>query len=221
MHRVARKCLEALVPKGATHRFRFGPLRGAKACIDWQWDLTVVLGRHEPELHAHYARLVKRGMRCFDVGMYRGWDALLVAHLSEGPTVSFDGNPQCIEGASRFLAPSGRDIRLLCQYLTDGTGGGPTLDDAVIDNFVPNFVKIDVEGAELQVLNGAKKMLSQHRPCLIIEVHSASLESECVRLLDQNRYRVAIVPRRGRVFSEGRSLAHNQWLVCEPLPSPC
>lgn len=217
MHRFARKCLEALVPRGSTYRFRLGPLRGAKACIDWQWDLAVVLGRHEPELHDHYRRLVKRGMRCFDVGMYRGWDALLMTHLSEGSTVSFDGNPQCIEGASQFLAPSGRDIRLLCKYLTDGSDGGPTLDAASIEIFVPQFVKIDVEGAELNVLNGAQQLLSRHRPSLILEVHSVSLERDCASLLDQNRYRVTVVRRRKSLFTEGRSLAHNRWLVCEPL----
>jgi FkbM family methyltransferase len=34
----------------------------------------------------------------------------------------------------------------------------------------PQFMKIDVEGHELSVLKGAKKMLAQHRPPMILEV---------------------------------------------------
>jgi len=59
-----------------------------------------------------------------------------------------------------------------------GPGGGPVdtitvrcerLDDALPDDIRPVFVKIDVEGAEEQVLLGAVETLSRHRPVVAFE----------------------------------------------------
>src|SRR4051812_10824205 len=41
-----------------------------------------------------------------------------------------------------------------------------TLDDALPDGFRPALVKIDVEGGELEVLLGARRVLAEHHPIL-------------------------------------------------------
>jgi FkbM family methyltransferase len=43
------------------------------------------------------------------------------------------------------------------------------LDDVLPEDFRPDFIKIDVEGAELQVLRGAERVLSEHRPPIWFE----------------------------------------------------
>jgi FkbM family methyltransferase len=48
-----------------------------------------------------------------------------------------------------------------------------TLDSlADVLEVVPDLVKIDVEGAEIKVLRGARKLASQHRSRFIVEMHS-------------------------------------------------
>ena len=69
-----------------------------------------------------------------------------------------------------------------------------TLDDYVQAASVPRvrLLKLDVEGCELAALNGARRLLSEHRPLVWVELHVASAArlqyhpSEIVSLLQQD-----------------------------------
>lgn len=57
-----------------------------------------------------------------------------------------------------------------------------TVECLTIDSFIattgariPQFMKIDVEGAEMMVLRGGKSFFKQHRPVIFMEVHNISL----------------------------------------------
>jgi FkbM family methyltransferase len=52
----------------------------------------------------------------------------------------------------------------------------------------PDVIKIDVEGAELRVLKGAKNILMQARPSVLLSVHSAELRDACLAYLDALQY---------------------------------
>lgn len=56
----------------------------------------------------------------------------------------------------------------------------------------PQVIKIDVEGAEVEVLQGGKKTLETHKPILFIEAHSESLKAECTELLTSFGYNVTV-----------------------------
>jgi FkbM family methyltransferase len=63
-----------------------------------------------------------------------------------------------------------------------------------LDSFVstsgepPILVKIDVEGSESAVLRGSSKTMAEHRPVLLIELHSPEQDVEVGRLLQQHDY---------------------------------
>lgn len=58
-----------------------------------------------------------------------------------------------------------------------------TLDDFVREHRPPTVVKVDVEGAEEEVLVGAEGVLRTSRPALICEIHNAqAAEGVCKRL---------------------------------------
>jgi len=44
-----------------------------------------------------------------------------------------------------------------------------TLDESLPEGFAPALVKIDVEGAEGEVLRGARRILERHRPVVLLE----------------------------------------------------
>lgn len=59
-----------------------------------------------------------------------------------------------------------------------------TVDQMVTETgLVPDVLKVDVEGAEEQVLKGAAHTLSNARPVVLLGVHSAALRSSCTSYL--------------------------------------
>lgn len=64
-----------------------------------------------------------------------------------------------------------------------------TLDALLADFRSPNFMKVDVEGAEAVVLEGAERVLSECRPILYIEVGSEQRD-RVTGILQRHRYRL-------------------------------
>jgi FkbM family methyltransferase len=93
------------------------------------------------------------------------------------------------------------------------------LDDEVETLPVPDFIKVDVEGLEFDVLSGAGKVLREHQPDLFIELHGSTLENKIgnatrvLELLFDCGYRVYDVERRqpitaGETFQTAPSHIH-------------
>lgn len=63
------------------------------------------------------------------------------------------------------------------RFMADNTGDSAPLKCVALDDFVanhpaPNAIKCDVEGAELEVLRGAEKLIQKSRPWILGEMHS-------------------------------------------------
>ena len=63
------------------------------------------------------------------------------------------------------------------------------LDDFADGGLRPHLIKIDVEGAESEVLEGAVETISASRPHLLVEVHTSTEEVAVSRFLSENRYK--------------------------------
>jgi FkbM family methyltransferase len=86
-----------------------------------------------------------------------------------------------------------------------------TIDDVVETNEAapPNVIKIDVEGAEAQVLTGMAKTLCLHRPSIVCELHAT--QGEVGRLLAAMGYSMRPLWRRVR----GR-MQESRHIVAQP-----
>jgi len=57
----------------------------------------------------------------------------------------------------------------------------------------PDFIKIDVEGAEEFVLKGAQQVLKEKKPFLMIEVHSPEIGKRCMGLLKEHYNNITVL----------------------------
>jgi FkbM family methyltransferase len=91
-------------------------------------------------------------------------------------------------------------------HLSNGAAGLAipvvTLDDLVAEQKAPHpdYMKIDVEGAELQVLLGAGSILRTSRPTIFLATHSHDLHASCCELLRKMEYQLR--PVAGDKLSE-------------------
>ena len=67
------------------------------------------------------------------------------------------------------------------------------LDDIATKIAAPDAIKCDVEGAEIEVLLGAKQILMEHKPWIVCELHSDDNRIAAGEILKQFNYRIETV----------------------------
>jgi hypothetical protein len=188
--------------------------------IDFRHHTKLYLGLYEVELNRFIRELCPRGSDCFDVGGQSGYDALIFAKLSGSRVLSFECDPTAVATMHRVFAANPTVHALL--EVAEATvaarshplAGRLALDDAAYGphGFVPDLVKIDIDGGEAQALQGAQRLLRDRHPHLIVETHSPELELACAELLQAAGYVPTVVDQR-TWLKDLRPIPHNRWLV--------
>lgn len=197
--------------KGA--RFILGAMSGEGG------GATVYFNRTETEQTAAMIKVVKSGNTFFDIGANIGYYSILASRLvgKKGKVVAFEPLIRNISYLHRHVELNGADnVRVLPFALStgntilsfstgensamghlDANGGGEMLVPTVsLDeiaqrlDLLPNVMKIDVEGAEMDVFRGAERVLTEAHPTIFLSTHSAELRENCKALLEDHGYRV-------------------------------
>jgi hypothetical protein len=154
-------------------------------------------------------------MTSFDVGAQHGYDSLAIAKRTGAAVAAFECDAECLDGmrASFALNPLLAPLIHPVQATVGTHVGGLGLDDwAYNGGFVPDFIKLDIEGGELEALRSAERILSDRHPALVVEVHAEQLERDTGALLMGYGYRPLVVSQR-RLWPDRRPAKHNRWLV--------
>jgi FkbM family methyltransferase len=190
---------------------RSGPLQGVRLLIDPQREKYYWTGRYERAVQEALEALVRPGDVVWDIGAHIGFFSLLASRLvgDSGHVVAFEPAAENrsrleknislneahnvavrSEAVGSERGPAVLHSRGSSSMWTLRRGGVAaasrvvsciTLDDVVRNARPPTLIKIDTEDFEPDVLRGARCLLSEHRPTVVIELHS-SLISECVAL---------------------------------------
>jgi Methyltransferase FkbM domain len=200
-----------------------GPARGIRMQLDFSGQTPKYLGMFEWELHHFYRQVLPSAQLVFDVGGAEGYCALLYAANSPGRIVTFEPNPSEVDLLRANIDRNpGFDGRILIKQAMVGRQNGSdstTIDDVAKETGAPDFIKVDVDGGELDVLTGGENTLREHRPHLVVETHTHQLEQQCGSLLVEYGYRPVIKHNR-RIWREERGGApHNRWLLAAGSPS--
>jgi len=80
----------------------------------------------------------------------------------------FEYDPESIEALKATFEPWKNKVQIIGKYVSDDISNSHTTLDNFFAEENPSFIKVDVEGAELDLLHGAKKILSSKSPMKFI-----------------------------------------------------
>jgi FkbM family methyltransferase len=202
-----------LVPKHRVMRVLSGALRGAKwvagSATHGCW-----LGTYERDNQRVFVDLVKPGDVVYDIGANVGFFSLLASRLAgrDGRVYAFEPVPSNLELLSRHVRMNGADnVEVLPVAVAASSGvarfataesaamgalakdgdlsvRSVALDDLVNEIRPPAFLKIDVEGAEGDVLHGARRMLGELHPSILLSTHGYERHELCWSFLKECGY---------------------------------
>jgi FkbM family methyltransferase len=212
--RIARLPL-ALIPRTATVRIISGPLRGKKWIVG-AGNHGYWLGTYEQEKQKWLHDNVHENDVFYDLGAHTGYYMLLASLLvgKKGAVYAFEPNPRNLIFLRRHIALNNIENAIAKEAaVADRNGTMPfnfdvssfmghidakgdlnvnvvSLDFCLEKGEIrrPDCMKIDVEGAELSVLKGARECLSSFHPRIFLSLHSKELLDECSAYLTSLGY---------------------------------
>jgi len=226
-----------LLPRGLVLPVLQGPLRGRR-WISGASDHGCWLGSYEFRKQRLFATLVSPGDTVLDIGANVGFYTLLASVLvgQRGTVVAFEPLSRNIELLQRHLrlnalsnvtvvnaAVGNRmgSVRFAAHQRSNSMGridenGALEVSLVSLDGLMdsgsialPNVVKIDVEGAEYDVLQGSARLLARAQPAILLATHGADVRSRCCDLLQSWGYQLSAV-------NDAESIAHADEILARP-----
>jgi hypothetical protein len=216
----------AVVPdETRDYRIRAGIARGAFLRTNLRYGTRMLFGLYEGEIASWTRRFVRPGSVCYDIGAADGYYALAFARLARpGRVFCFEPDRNLarhLEETIRRNQHLGSDIQVHAFKLGahDMGRNATTLDALVYEDGwpAPDVIKMDVDGGERDVLRGGTRVLREHHPRVILEVHSIDLEKQCIALLENAGYLTTTVENRRYMAEDVFRRIHNRW-VCAEAP---
>jgi FkbM family methyltransferase len=216
------------IARGRLQGLWWSPLAGGKPG-------RVVGGSYEPELTELFAERVRPGSVVFDLGAHIGYYTLLASRLVRGGgrVVACEPSPRNLRHLRGHVEMNRlRNVEVVAAAVCDregtasfSSGGGSgtghlagkgegkiRVVTTTVDRLrsstglSPDFLKVDVEGAELDLLRGAAATLREARPVVFLSTHGAALREEAIGVLAAAGYRCERI---------GEDPTHSE-LVCTP-----
>jgi len=209
----------SLIPPETVVRILRGPLRGKK-WVAGAGPNAYWVGRYEVARLREFAATLTQGGVVYDVGASVGIYSLVASSEigPTGMVYAFEPQERNLGYLRRHLALNRVNNCFVLEAAVcnrDGTrrfssaawdacmgrlsdDGEISVPSTTIDTCVygetglrpPDILKVDVEGAELEVLEGAAKTLGEFHPRAFVETHGTQLHADCCAYLQAKGYTV-------------------------------
>lgn len=212
--------LYGLLMKDNVTQIEEGPMRGINLATSRHTSHAHIRGTYEREVQDAIDSMVRAGDICYDLGASIGYMTLLMARKAKH-VYAFEPAPHAIAEMRRHIAANGMQnvtvvpspvsdaVRAVRFCLTDVAYGSSinetetrwpvlslettTLDLFVRDHPVPDFLKMDVEGEEGAVLDGAHELLAHRKTSICCEVHSREAARSVIGTLERFGYKLTLL----------------------------
>jgi FkbM family methyltransferase len=212
-----------LIPPGLQIPVLRGPLQGKRwivgSSINRCW-----MGTYDRMESTLMKRSLHPGNICFDIGAQAGYHTLFASTMvgPAGRVFAFEPAPENAANIKKHVAINHlANVTVVEAAVSNVDGvahfdcginavsghlaavGGLVVRTIALDHEIdsgalpePDYIKIDAEGAELSILEGARNMLARRHPTLSLETHQwlpefPTIREDCIQLLSRLGYSLA------------------------------
>lgn len=232
------------VPRNMKMFILRGRLRG-KRWIVGSGNHECWLGTYEYQKQILFEKTVTEGSIVFDVGAHVGFYTLLASVLvgSKGRVFAFEPSPRNLIYLRQHLQLNRvTNVEIIEAAISNSSGtvlfdeghNGYTgrispegslevrsvsLDELVMQGHIsiPSYMKIDVEGAEMSVLLGAKSILAEASPTLFLSTHDHNVHQQCCEFIGSLGYHLESISGAS-VKKSSEILAYSERMTGEETP---
>lgn len=207
-----------LIPRQTALPILRGPLRGMR-WIKGAADNGCWAGTYEKAIQDVFLAYVKPGFIVYDIGANAGFYTLLASRLvgASGRVHAFEPLPENLSYLRRHVEINRlSNVRVAGAAVSSAVGemrfsraaessqgrltadGEFAVQTVTLDSLPPpDFIKMDIEGAELDALRGGAATLKRHAPVVVLATHNYDLQDSCRAFLQSLGYVVSEITGPG------------------------
>lgn len=225
-----------LIPKCMVLPILQGRLRGKKWVVG-SGEHGYWLGSYEMGKRIAFEKEINAGSMVYDIGANVGYYTLLASVLTgdQGQVVAFEPLPRNIAYLKKHVKLNRLDNVEIFEAAVSDQAGEATFDLGAstamghlsdsgelrvrvvsLDGLLaagkispPDFIKLDVEGAEYHVLKGARQLLKTYHPVLFLDTHQREAHKQTIHLLEELGYCFEIL--------DGKSLGESKEIIARAI----
>ena len=194
------------------------------------------MGSYEIHKRIAFEREVKPGMVIYDIGANVGFYSILGAQLAgpNGSVIAFEPFHRNVEYIRKHIDLNQfKNIKVMEVAVSNVNGsvffepgisiatghlsktGSLEVQSISLDKLfndgtlpAPDVIKVDVEGAELDVFTGAQELIKNHRPLIFVDTHGRDAHEGTINFLTAKGYHFETL--------DGLPLANSKELIARP-----